>query len=429
MLIWSRCLRPRRQTSPEALAVLCEWGISHVYIGQTQGATGAGVTQLFGPEELLSQPAFHLVYQQDRVHIFALATDACETLPLPSIIPSNGFCGQPRIEPASACLLGGSPARSGNEFRFAELTGRWGYILAVLCVGYLGYPRQRDAVHWVLPWLAAALGVTAMVLIGLALVSASAPLAWIGLGLFYAVLLQLDAILAGRGGRLHRLTLHLLPALCAGALPVILNQMQGRFSDEEFFVALQVLALSVFWLLLLVPYRRLVRAKTGDTRSTSGVLLSPMIVGLGGLVFVGVFGVFTLRMYQGSFFAPRVAVYEGISAEKPFLCGEVAPDAQRYDGSQEFARLLAAVEANPHKGTPEYGMLALGTREERWAKAFRDSLLQEAAEMRYSRAANSVKAIQYSAALRAYYLSRSARLFPTCLPKLSCAHLRNGLAQ
>jgi hypothetical protein len=76
-----KMLETATPASPEALAVLCEWGISHVYIGQTQGATGAGVTQLFTPEELLSQPAFHLVYQQDRVHIFTLATDACEKLP------------------------------------------------------------------------------------------------------------------------------------------------------------------------------------------------------------------------------------------------------------------------------------------------------------------------------------------------------------
>ena len=59
-------------------------GVTHVYIGQTQGLTGFGVAQLFAPEDFMSQPAFKLVYQGDRVYIFALTEGACEnSQPLP----------------------------------------------------------------------------------------------------------------------------------------------------------------------------------------------------------------------------------------------------------------------------------------------------------------------------------------------------------
>ena len=63
--------------SPEGLARLCEWGITHVYIGQGQGRVGAGAVQLFSPKALSNSPAFRLLYYQDRVWVFALNPEAC----------------------------------------------------------------------------------------------------------------------------------------------------------------------------------------------------------------------------------------------------------------------------------------------------------------------------------------------------------------
>ena len=57
-------------------------------------------------------------------------------------------------------------------------------------------------------------------------------------------------------------------------------------------------------------------------------------------------------------------------------------------------------------------MLALGTGERRWAKAFRESLLNEVTEKRYTTPAHSVKSVQYEAALRAYYYPRVREAFP-----------------
>jgi len=75
-------LEEHSPASPEGLAQLCEWGITHVYIGQGQGKIGkvifAEAAQLFSPEVLANSPAFQLLYHQDRVWIFALNPEACK---------------------------------------------------------------------------------------------------------------------------------------------------------------------------------------------------------------------------------------------------------------------------------------------------------------------------------------------------------------
>ncbi len=71
-------LETHSPASAEGLTVLCDWGITHVYIGQGQGRIGSGAIPLFAPADLRTSPAFDLVYHQDRVSIFALAPQHCE---------------------------------------------------------------------------------------------------------------------------------------------------------------------------------------------------------------------------------------------------------------------------------------------------------------------------------------------------------------
>jgi hypothetical protein len=63
--------------SPEGIQLLCDWDITNVYVGQGLGKVGTGAVQLFPPEDLAASSAFSKVYQQDRVHIFALDPQAC----------------------------------------------------------------------------------------------------------------------------------------------------------------------------------------------------------------------------------------------------------------------------------------------------------------------------------------------------------------
>jgi hypothetical protein len=64
-------------SSTEGVQALCNWGVTHAYIGQGQGKVGTGAVQLFSPEAFVSSNAFDLVYRQDRVHIYALNRQKC----------------------------------------------------------------------------------------------------------------------------------------------------------------------------------------------------------------------------------------------------------------------------------------------------------------------------------------------------------------
>jgi hypothetical protein len=59
---------------PQAFQKLCEWGITHIYIGQQQGLASYEKIQLFSPEDLKSMP---LVYAQSRVRIYEFPRDGC----------------------------------------------------------------------------------------------------------------------------------------------------------------------------------------------------------------------------------------------------------------------------------------------------------------------------------------------------------------
>ena len=64
--------------SAETLQVLCDFGITHVYIGQGRGKVGVGVPQLFSVQEITSSPTYVQRYKKDLVRIYELAPEICE---------------------------------------------------------------------------------------------------------------------------------------------------------------------------------------------------------------------------------------------------------------------------------------------------------------------------------------------------------------
>lgn len=58
--------------SEAGIKKLCDYGISHVFIGQKQGTVGNVGKPLFTHDELASSQIFHLIYQQDRVYIYSV---------------------------------------------------------------------------------------------------------------------------------------------------------------------------------------------------------------------------------------------------------------------------------------------------------------------------------------------------------------------
>ena len=65
-------------TTQAGLSALCDFGVTHLYVGQGQGRVAAQKLEPYlEPTELSADPAFDLVYHQDRVWVFEMKDDAC----------------------------------------------------------------------------------------------------------------------------------------------------------------------------------------------------------------------------------------------------------------------------------------------------------------------------------------------------------------
>jgi hypothetical protein len=301
---------------------------------------------------------------------------------------------------------------NGAAWSWPAMLQRLGVILVVLLVARWASSHPR---RW-RPVAGASLFVAVVgSLLGLRWVNTR--LAWLGVaGSFtLAAVLESAFYAAARRskGRLSLLayviSLLALAAL-AGGTPVLLAQVESRFGEEEFFAAVNVLLAVLFALLLLLVHvlvRRLERSAVFQPRELNPLRGTLLLVLIGGGL-----GVWGATAYRASFYSPDSPAFAGVSAETPFACANLAPEAGSPDGEAVFQRILAAVEANPHKGAPEYGMLALTRGDSRWADAFRRVLLEEAAARHYTEPANSVKYGQREAALRVYYFVRVRDAFP-----------------
>ncbi len=312
-------------------------------------------------------------------------------------------------------------------FSWSDAVGRYFFITGVLLIAHWTQPRLSDGSLCVWPW-------TSLLVVGLGfgvglvyLLYQPTWAAWGLLGVWHILLLGLDKALTDGQPKWGQWGIHGALALVGGFVPAIIVQIESRFADEEFFVALQALALSLEWLLLLVASRWVARREHGPVQRGWNLDRRWIVLASVPLACGGLWG--TLHSYQSSFYPADAPTYAGISPDKPFICGEVAPDPQMFDGEDVFRRLLARMEARPDKDSPVYGMLALGTGEWRWAQAFRSSILDEAAQGRFAGPANSVKSIQYEAAERTYYLLRVREAFPGLFSESDWIQLQKWLAE
>ena len=308
---------------------------------------------------------------------------------------------------------------SGAPFSLPGLLLRWGVIVGILLTAHFCRLQPRSAVHSHWPWRNLVVpAATATAAFGYVWTRTTC-LAWLMLGGVYALLLifaegwwALAAIPRRRIRLLAQWAVAGTAMTVGGLVPVLVEQAETRFSDEEFFVALSAIALSLFTGLLLGVHLRLA-AQSKDTKPQSGLRLDMRLTFVALILLTLAGGWATTRTYQASFYPPEAPSFDGISADTPFICGEAhALPEESPDGAAVFERLLALVEAKPHKKTPEFGMLALATGDGAWAEAFRNAIIAEARENRYAGPAHSVKSIQYDAALRLYYLWKVQDNFP-----------------
>ena len=90
--------------------------------------------------------------------------------------------------------------------------------------------------------------------------------------------------------------------------------------------------------------------------------------------------------------------------------------------------MVDRVAANPRKEIPEYGLLGLATGRPEWLQAFKEKLLSEAHKAYFAHSAQSVKFIQYEAALRVYYYHFMKQRFPRLFSSPEDLEIRRWLA-
>ncbi len=236
------------------------------------------------------------------------------------------------------------------------------------------------------------------------------PAAWLLLAAWWVWLMLMDRFATIGRTDWARLVLHGGYSLVAGLSVAVGAQMAGGYAEEESFVAVQALLVTGFWFFLRWVALGSFAGSSPPVHSRRAanwaVLISLVALTAGSGVAV--------RTYQSSFYDPQAPAFAGITPEQPFLCTQVAGDAETFDGESVFADLMARVADNPPKDlkTPELGMLALGTGEKSWADAFRQAILADAAAQAFTGPANSLKYEQYLAAMRAYYYPPVAQRFP-----------------
>jgi len=192
-------------------------------------------------------------------------------------------------------------------------------------------------------------------------------------------------------------------ALFFGAAVLGTLQVMERFSEEEFFAAVQWALVSGWWLALYAAWRgafhpreKLKKFSRCPLRAVLFILLIACLLG---------FAPVMLKQYQASFYPRQTTTYMGINSEQPFLCGKVVNPAgdSVYESGKVFQGIIEQVAANPVKTVTLLGMLSLASDDSQWKEAFHQGLLEEARQGSYTGPAGSVKYGQYETALRAYY--------------------------
>jgi hypothetical protein len=336
-------------------------------------------------------------------------------------------------------LLLGLPAAvwlaAGGRLWQAPLSARFLLIQFAFVEGiaWAGTAVARTRLGWrgrAFSWLFLGLAVLLLGALEIYELTAATGVAWLLLATFYVLLLAASAAydrarwplcVAGWAGL----------SFLGGVVPAIAVQVESQFADEEFFVALQAAHLAVFTALLILPRSWVDRSRgrVGLHTRTGRSAFSPGWVTVGLCLVTASLAWPVIRAYQASFYSAQVPEFPGVTRDQPFICGAGTPDTDTPSGQETFQRLLAAVAANPRREAPEYGMLALGTGEERWAIAFKDAILDDAGQSLFTEPANSVKFGQYRAALRAYYFARVSAAFPDLFSKEESAQIRGWFAQ
>jgi hypothetical protein len=201
-------------------------------------------------------------------------------------------------------------------------------------------------------------------------------------------------------------------------------QLETNFAEEEFYSFIKFFLILIIWILT----NLLNRIVPGKSKKSIIILEQKWVILVIAILTVCLIpGV--IITYQQSFYSNSVPQYPGINTNSPFICGESNETNSFYDSRQVHQKYLEQIINNSDKETPEYGLLAVATRKEAWAKQFKQSILSDAQSRKYTNPANSIKYYQYEAALRAYYYAQVISIFPDLFTTIEIEEIENWFTQ
>ncbi len=332
---------------------------------------------------------------------------------------------------AVTVLLTGLDLIGGQQPVVGRSAWRFAFALGALLLGWLGQPGEGRR-GWLRP-----LSVTGIALgLGVLCSAQDSPgmaLAWAALSVGCGALIALDGVFQAAFctfGRpwVRRTTswaMRLLLAGLGGLMPVALAQINTGFAEEEFFALVQGLLLAGVVFLLLSGFAVLrlgpdadISARREKDRIASlaplrvfAVLLAAALTG--GLAWLGAR---TLTAYRASFAPVEAPGYPGISADSPFLCGQVPSAEGTPSGQDVYERALRQVEIWPDRGARELALLALSSGDTAHAEAFRQAVLAKAQSSAFTGPTHSLKWAQFDAALWLYFTALVREAFPDLFP-------------
>jgi hypothetical protein len=240
------------------------------------------------------------------------------------------------------------------------------------------------------------------------LVFRSSVSAWFFCSGIFTILLLIEPTFTSHKTSLIRWLMRFGFALLSGSVIAILSSMETRFSEEEFFYAIQSIFLSTIWLFLriisgLFPSKVIVRGYRFPLKFSGVFLITSSII----LVISSIFS------YQRSFYPAQASLYPGISEDRPFMCGKAERDPTIYQSLLIYENYIHRIEALIDKTPPETGFLALATGQTSWYELFKQQLLAEATQMEFTQPAHSIKYSQYQASLRVFFYSQILKARPS----------------
>ncbi|MHA2097028.1 MAG: hypothetical protein ACW98F_20670, partial [Candidatus Hodarchaeales archaeon] len=293
----------------------------------------------------------------------------------------------------------GSSLLAGNQSPWLNLFQGWVFSLSILILS-IGI---KLIIYKFQFWKSVILifGCTILALWALYFYTTSTLLAWIVVILSYSLFLQIGYLASGSKRKYPRIAFNILFALGIGASTIALVQIDATFADEEFFSAIYAFIIAGYWYVLHTLDKLVIRPLTIQKPELNRSNFLVMFIVLGCLILIG--SVLFLRSYQLSFYPNRAPSYVGINSNAPFICGQLQPGLEVFDGQEVYNEFIQSLELNPQKTSPEYGMLALLRDDEIWAEKFRESILEEAHLGLFTEPAHSVKYGQYESTFRIYY--------------------------